>query len=103
VYWLVGADSTFTTSALQGTILAGGPASAFTSTGGTLIGRVLANGAVSLTGPNVNGTCALAAQGGAGCKTEDDDDRDDHHKKGHHHKDRHDKDDKDDRDDDHKD
>src|SRR6266851_1046016 len=98
VYWLVGADSTFTASTFQGNILAGGPTGSFTSTGGTLIGRVLANGAVSMTGPNVHGTCAIAAQGGgAGCKDDDDDrndddDRDGHHKKGHHHKDRHEKD-----------
>ncbi len=104
VYWLVGADSTFSASTFQGNILAGGPTGSFTSTGGTLIGRILANGAVTLTGPNVHGTCALAAQGGAGCKNDDDDrndddERDDHHKKGHHHKDHHDKDDKDHRDD----
>src|ERR1700687_972345 len=78
VYWLVGADSTFTTSTLQGNILAGGAASAFTSTGGTLIGRVLANGAVTLTGPNIHGTCALVAQGGASCPADDDDKH--HHK-----------------------
>jgi hypothetical protein len=87
VYWLVGADSTFSASTFQGNILAGGAASAFTSTGGTLIGRVLANGAVALTGPNIHGTCALVAQGGAGCK-DDDDDRD----KDHHDRDRKDKD-----------
>ncbi len=86
VYWLVGADSTFTTSTFQGNILAGGPTGSFTSTGGTLVGRVLANGAVTMTGPNVHGTCALAAQGGAGCKTDDDDDRD--KDKDHHHKDK---------------
>ncbi len=104
VFWLVGADSTLSASTFQGNILAGGPTGSFTSTGGTLIGRVLANGAVTMTGPNVHGTCALAAQGGAGCKDDDDDrndddDRDGHHKKGHHHKDRHEKD-KDGRDDD---
>ena len=105
VYWLVGANSTLTASTFQGNILAGGPAGSFTSTSGTtsgtLIGRVLANGAVTLTGPpgavNVHGTCALTAQGGAGCEN-DDDDRDDHHKKGHHRKDGDDKDDKGDRD-----
>jgi hypothetical protein len=79
VFWLVGADSTFTTSTFQGNILAGGPTGSFTSTGGTLIGRVLANGAVTMTGPNVHGTCALAAQGGAGCKNDDDDHDKDHH------------------------
>jgi Ice-binding-like len=104
VYWLVGADSTLTTSTFQGNILAGGPTGSFTSTGGTLIGRVLANGAVTLTGPNLHGTCALAAQGGAGCKNDDDDrdhEGDDEHGEGkRHHKDHHDKDDKDHRDDD---
>jgi len=102
VYWLVGADSTFTASTFQGNILAGGPTGSFTSTGGTLIGRVLANGAVSMTGPNVHGTCALVAQGGAGCKTDDDDRDEDHDRdKDRHHKDkdRHGKD-KDHRDDD---
>jgi hypothetical protein len=107
VFWLVGADSTFSASTFQGNILAGGPTGSFTSTGGTLIGRVLANGAVTMTGPNIHGTCAIAAQGGGGgtgCKDDDDDrndddDRDGHHKKGHHHKDRHEKD-KDGRDDD---
>jgi hypothetical protein len=86
VYWLVDAGSTFTTSALQGTVLAGGPAGAFTSTDGTLIGRVLANGAVALTRPNLNGTCALAAPGGTGCKNDDDDrdkDKDDDRDKDH--------------------
>jgi hypothetical protein len=104
VYWLVGADSTLSASTFQGNILGGGAASAFTSTGGTLIGRILVNGAVTLTGPptsvNVHGTCALVAQGGAGCK--DDDDRD----KDHHDRDRKDKDkdkDKDNNKDDNKD
>jgi hypothetical protein len=109
VFWLVGADSTLTTSTFQGNILAGGPTGSFTSTGGTLIGRVLANGAVTLTGPNLHGTCALAAQGGAGCKTDidDDDDKDTDHQdkdKDDHDKDKdhHDKD-KDHPDKDHKD
>jgi len=82
VYWLVGADSTLTTSTVQGNILAGGPTGSFTSTDGTLIGRVLANGAVTMTRPNVHGTCALAAQGGgggAGCPNDDDDRDKDHH------------------------
>jgi len=103
VYWLVGADSTLTTSTFQGNILGGGAASAFTSTGGTLIGRVLANGAVTLTGPNIHGTCALVAQGGGSCPADDDDK--------HHHRDKdkdrdHDKDkdkDKDNNKDDNKD
>ena len=98
VYWLVGADTTLTASLFQGNLLAGGPTGSFTSTDGTFIGRVLANGAVTMTRPNVHGTCALAAQGGAGCKNDDDDrDKD----KDHHHKDK-DKD-KDHQDDGHKD
>jgi len=78
VYWLVGFDSTLTTSTFQGNILGGGAASAFTSTSGTLVGRVLANGAVTMTGPNVHGTCALVAQGGGSCPADDDDK---HHRK----------------------
>jgi hypothetical protein len=104
VFWLVGADTTFTNSMFQGNILAGGPTGSFTSTDGTFIGRVLANGAVTLTRPNVHGTCALAAQGGAGCKNDDDDrdkDKDHHHKDKDRNKDR-DKD-KDHKDDGHKD
>ena len=73
VYWLVGTDSTLTTSTFQGNILGGGPTGSFTSTDGTLIGRVLANGAVTMTRPNVHGTCALAAQGGAGCEANEKD------------------------------
>jgi len=99
VFWAVGAAATLSTSTLpplfQGNILLGGPAGSITTTGGNLIGRVLANVAVTLTGTNIHGTCALVAQGGAGCKDDDDDDRDkDHHKKRHHHKDKdgHDKD-----------
>jgi hypothetical protein len=108
VFWAVGAAATLSTSTLppvfQGNILAGGPAGSVTITGGNLIGRVLANVAVTLTGTNIHGTCALVAQGGAGCKNDDDDgdkdhdgdkDRDRHHKD----KDGHDKD-KDHRDDD---
>jgi len=108
VFWAVGAAGTLTTSTLppvfQGNILAGGPAGSVTITGGNLIGRVLANVAVTLTGTNVHGTCALVSQGGAGCKNDDDDrdhEGDDDHGEGkRHHKDHHDKDDKDHRDDD---
>jgi len=99
VYWLVGADSTLTTSTFQGNILAGGPTGSFTSTDGTLIGRVLANGAVTMTRPNVHGTCALAAQGGAGCKN----DNDDHDKDKEKDKDKDKEKDKDHQDDGHKD
>jgi hypothetical protein len=105
VFWAVGAAATLSTSTLpplfQGNILLGGPAGSITTTGGNLIGRVLANVAVTLTGTNIHGTCALVAQGGAGCK-DDDDDRD----KDHHDRDRKDKDkdkDKDNNKDDNKD
>jgi hypothetical protein len=80
VFWLVGSDSTLTTSTFQGNILAGGTTGSFTSTGGALIGRVLANGAVTMTGPNVHGTCAISASGGGGGCDVDDGDRDRHHK-----------------------
>jgi hypothetical protein len=106
VFWAVGAAGTLSTSTLpplfQGNILAGGPAGSITITGGNLIGRVLANVAVTLTGTNVHGTCALVAQGGAGCKIDDDDRDDEHEKDEHHHKDHHDKN-KDHPDDDHSD
>jgi len=82
VFWAVGAAATLTTSTLpplfQGNVLAGGPSGSITVTGGNLIGRVLANVAVTLTGTNIHGTCALVAQGGASCPA-DDDDRHHHH------------------------
>jgi len=62
VYWVVGADAKLTTSTLpplfQGNILAGAPTAAggsITITGGSLIGRVLANTAVTMTGTSVIG------------------------------------------------
>jgi hypothetical protein len=77
VFWVVGAAATLSTSTLppvfQGNILAGGPAGSVTITGGNLIGRVLANVAVTLTGTNIHGTCALVAQGVASCPADDDD------------------------------
>ncbi|MFL5261837.1 MAG: ice-binding family protein [Anaeromyxobacteraceae bacterium] len=51
VYWWVADAATMTTSAFQGTILAG---AASTFTGGSLIGRTLAKGAVTLTGAIVS-------------------------------------------------
>jgi len=120
VFWAVDAAATLTTSAppslFQGNLLAGDPTGgSITTTGGALVGRALANVAMTVTGTAVNGVCALVDQAKAGCET-DDDDRDedhdcdgghnhhdkDHHKghhKGHHHKGCHDRD-KDDRDDD---
>jgi hypothetical protein len=92
VFWLPGAASTFTTSTVQGNILAGGPAGSITVTGGNLIGRVLARVAVTLTGANIHGTCALVAQGGAGCKNDDDDGDKDHDRDKDKDRDRHEKD-----------
>ena len=81
VFWGVGAAVTLSTSTLpplfQGNILAGGPAGSITVTGGALVGRALANVAVTLTGTNIHGTCALVAQANASCKA--DDDKDEHH------------------------
>jgi hypothetical protein len=106
VFWTVDAAVTLSTSTLpplfQGNILAGDPiGGSITITGGALVGRALANVAVTMTGTNVNGVCALVDKAKAGCKTDDDDrDKDKH---------RHDKDkdhpekDKDHQDDDHKD
>jgi hypothetical protein len=80
VFWAVGAGVTLTTSTLpplfQGNILAGGPTGSITTTGGGLVGRALANDAVTMTSTNVHGTCALLNQGKSGC---DADDNDEHH------------------------
>ncbi len=86
VFWSVGAAVTLSTSTLpplfQGNILAGATGGAITITGGSLIGRVLANGAVTLTGTNIHGSCALLAQGTASCtEVNDDEDRDRDHDK----------------------
>jgi hypothetical protein len=66
VYWSVGAATTLTTSTLpplfQGNILAGSTGGVITTTGGILIGRALANGAVTMTGTNIQGSCELVAQ-----------------------------------------
>lgn len=100
VYWSVGAAVTLTDSLFQGTILAGdATGGSITITRGSLIGRALANVAVTLSGPttgiNIHGSCALVAQGQAqgqaSCT-----DNDEHHEKD---KDRdHDKDNDKDRD-----
>jgi len=99
VFWTVGADATLTTAAalpllFQGNLLAG----SISTTGGALVGRALANAAVTMTNTNVNGVCALVDQVKAGCKNDDDDkdddDKDRDHKHHKHHKDH--KDDKDD-------
>jgi ice-binding like protein len=114
VFWEVDAAATLTTSTtvaalFQGNILLGGPAGSITTTGGSLVGRALANVAVTMTGTNVNGVCALVDQAKASCKNDDDDrdedkdhhDGDDDHDKGHHR--HHHDDDKDHQDNDHRD
>jgi hypothetical protein len=78
VFWSVGAAVTLSTSTLpplfQGNILAGDAAGgAITITGGSLIGRALANVAVTLTGTNLHGSCALLAQAAATCSANDND------------------------------
>jgi hypothetical protein len=81
VFWSVGAAVTLSTSTLpplfQGNILAGNATGgSITITGGSLIGRALANVAVTLTGTNIHGSCALLAQGTASCTVND---NDEHH------------------------
>jgi hypothetical protein len=81
VFWSVGAAATLNTSTLpplfQGNILAGdGTGGSVTVTGGSLIGRVLANVAVTLKNTNIHGSCALVAAANASCSV---DDKDEHH------------------------
>jgi hypothetical protein len=58
----------------QGNILAGDPiGGSITITGGALVGRALANVALTMTGTNINGVCAPVDKAKAGCKTDDDD------------------------------
>jgi len=91
VFWSVGAGVTLTDSLFQGTILAGATGGAITITRGSLIGRALANGAVTLSGPttgiNIHGSCALVAQGQAqgqaSCTDNDEKDRDHEKEKEH--------------------
>jgi len=83
VFWSVGAAVTLSTSTLlplfQGNLLAGNAAGgSVTITGGSLIGRVLANVAITMTGTNIHGSCALLAQGTASCTADNDVD---HHDK----------------------
>ena len=64
VLWTVDAAVTLSTSTLpplfQGNILAGDPiGGSITITGGALVGRAFANVAVTMTGTNINGVCAL--------------------------------------------
>jgi len=81
VFWSVGAAVTLSTSTLpplfQGNILAGNATGgSVTITGGSLIGRVLANVAITMTGTNIHGSCALTSQALAGCQAGDNDDKD---------------------------
>jgi hypothetical protein len=106
VFWVVDAAVTLSTSTLpplfQGNLLAGDPTGgSITITGGAVVGRVFANIAVTMTGTNVNGVCALVDQAKAGCKN-DNDDRDKDHRDKDKDKD-HDKDKDRDKDRDHKD
>ena len=109
VFWVVDGAVKLTTSTLpplfQGNILAGDPINgSITITGGAVVGRLLADVAVTMTSTNINGVCALVDQAKAGCKT-DNDDRDedkDHHDKDKDHKDKDHKD-KDHKDKDHND
>lgn len=78
VFWSVGAATTLSTSTLpplfQGNILAGNAAGgSVTITGGSLIGRVLANVAVTMTATNIHGSCALVSQALATCHADDND------------------------------
>jgi len=57
VYWQVADAATMTDSVFQGNILAG---AAITITRGSLVGRALAKGAVTMTGTNVHGSNAPA-------------------------------------------
>jgi len=91
VFWTVDAAVALTTSTLpplfQGNLLAGDPINgSITITGGALVGRALANVAVTMTNTNINGVCALVDQAKAGCKN-DDDEKDTDHKHHKHHKD----------------
>ena len=61
VYWTPSAAATFTTSTVNGTILAGDvTGGSITLTGGTLAGRALANVAVTTTGTSLT-SCQLAS------------------------------------------
>jgi len=72
VFWAIGGAVTLSTSTLppvfEGNILAGAPVGgSVTITGGSVVGRVLANVAVTMTGTNIHGTCAVAAQTNGNC------------------------------------
>jgi hypothetical protein len=76
VFWSVGAAASLVTSALpplfQGTILAGNATGgSITISGGSIVGRALANVAATLTGTNIHGSCALAAPPNPSCTDQD--------------------------------
>ncbi|MDO8263579.1 MAG: ice-binding family protein [Gallionella sp.] len=90
VFWAPSAGVTMTTSALKGNILAGGTTGEITMTAGTntLVGRALANVAVTMTNANVIGCDVLPGPGGqppgsSSCKDKDYD----RHHHGHDHED----------------
>ena len=66
------------TTAGEGTPAGDAAGGSVTITGGSLIGRVLANVAITMTGTNIHGSCALLAQGTASCTADNDVD---HHDK----------------------
>jgi hypothetical protein len=76
VFWSVGAATTLSTSTLtplfQGNILAGNATGgSVTMTGGSLVGRVLANVAVTMTNTNIHGSCALVSKAVGMCDAGD--------------------------------
>jgi hypothetical protein len=83
VFWAPSAGATMTTSSLKGSILAGNAVGgSITLTGGTLVGRALANVAVTMTNAGVIG-CDVVSGSPSSCKGH----RSHHHGKGHaHHK-----------------
>jgi hypothetical protein len=68
VFWAPSAAATMTTSALKGTILAGGATGSITLTGGTLAGQILASVAVTMTNASVIGCDVLSSF--SSCKQE---------------------------------
>jgi hypothetical protein len=84
VFWAPAAGVTMTTSAFSGNILAGGTTGAITLNGGTLAGRALASGAVTMTGANIIGCSALPVPPSGppwSCKDKDHDGHGKDHKK----------------------
>jgi len=78
VFWSVGSAVTLSTSTLtplfQGNILAGNATGgSVTMTGGSLVGRVLANVAVTMTNTNIHGSCALVSKANGMCDAGDND------------------------------